>query len=140
MSLEMQNFGCWTRSDAKVNTFADSLNFWRTGAPLPAFVFIVNFDWAFSNKVYECVKEPENFSFRKAILDRVINEEVLEAIFNSKGKSLDSLYSPIELTKKYHNSIHPGIFPDIPYMKYTTRVLVKRRLTELRRKKALFGH
>jgi hypothetical protein len=137
-SLEYQNFGCFTRLDKGINEFADSLNYWSKVNPLPKYISEPNFDFAFSAQVYECVKKPEHFSFRRAILNRVFNEDVLIEIVDSKNTNFDKLYDPKAMENKYKESIHTPNFPELPYMKYTTRDLAKQRLKELREKKKSF--
>jgi hypothetical protein len=89
----------------------------------------------------DCFTKLQFISFRKAIFDRVVNEEVLVTIIASKDKRLDDCYDPkkLERIQKKTPTIHGPVYPDLPYMKYSTRELAKRRLKELRERKEQFG-
>lgn len=139
-SIERDNYGWWTSTDAKINIFADSLNFWSTGNKLPEFLFEALLDLSVK-VITHGDQKPELISMRKAIFDRVVNEMTLKAIIESKDKRLDDRYNPKELEsiQENHPSIHGETYPDLPYMKYSTRELAKRRLSDLIKKKKLFN-
>jgi len=140
LSVERENHGCWTSADRMINWHVDSLNFWSSRGGLPEFLFDESFDWG--RQIVRCFKEPELISFRKVIFDRVVNEKALRAIIKSKDKRLDELYNPEKWRQemdKREPSMYVPSFPDLPYMKYSTRQLAERRLKELRDIKKRFG-
>lgn len=141
LAVERRNAGCWARMDYNINIYADSLNFWSVGNPLPNFLFDAHFDLLNTRFTNDCFIKLQFISFRKAIFDRVVNEEVLRTIVASKDKRLDDRYDPKELKRIQENypSIHGATYPDLPYMKYSTRELAERRLKELREMKKLFS-
>lgn len=141
MSVERKNTGCWTSIDYNINEYTDSLNFWSINDPLPNFLFEANFDHSLMGLTRECFAKPKFISFRKAVFDRIVNEEILAAIVVAKDRRLDERYNPKELERisRNHPSVHGSTYPDLPYMKYSTRELAARRLEELRKKKELFN-
>jgi len=136
--VERKNYGCWAVKDAVINSHADSLNFWSAGVPLPDFVSDSTMDWWLIRLGGDCFIKLQFISYRKAILDRVVNEEVLVLITKAKDERLDKLYDPKEMEKKVKPSIHTPNFPDLPYMKYSTRQLAEQRLKVLRETKDRF--
>jgi len=142
MSVERKNAGCWSSIDYNINSFADSLNFWAKNGRMPDFIFDQNFDHSLIGLTRDCFARQHFISFRKAVFDRVINENILVAITEAQDKRLDEYYRPEELEslQKNHTSVHGTTYPDLPYMKYSTRELAKRRLNELRKVKELLSN
>lgn len=138
ISIERDNYGWWTSTDAKINMFADSLNFWSSGNELPKFLSETLLDWGLGRVVTHGDQKPELISIRKAIFDRVLNENVLAEICRSSNLAYDRLYNPKEMEKQVKPSVFVPGFPDLPYMKYSTRQLAERRLNELRKTKERF--
>jgi hypothetical protein len=138
ISIERDNYGWWTSTDAKINMFADSLNFWSTRTKLPGFLSDDLLDLSLKI-VTSGDQKSELISIRKAIFDRVINENILEEICRSSNLDYDKLYNPKELLKNVKPSVHGPVYPELPYMKYSTRELAERRLRELRKIKERFN-
>ncbi len=137
-SVERKNYDCWASIDHIINIYSDSLNFCSIGR-LPDFIYEVNLDHSLIGFSRDCFIRPQFISFRRAILERVVNEEVLNAVAKSKDARLDEIYNPHELerTKKEHPSIHGSNYPELPYMKYSTKQLAEMRLKELLKTKRL---
>lgn len=139
-SVERKNYGCWASKDNIINMYTDSLNFWSAGK-LPSFVYESKLDQRYNSGFGgQCFIEVQFISHRRAILERVVNEEALMAIIKLEDPRLDKLYDPKEMEreKKDHPSIHGSNYPDIPYMKYSTRQLAEQRLKVLRETKDRF--
>ena len=134
-SVERSNYGCWASNDAIINKYADSLNFWTSSLSIPKFVFQPNFDWMLMGLGNSCFVKQQYISYRKAILDRVVNDQALSAIIELPDLDLDKTYDPKELEKKSKPSVHSRGYPDLPFMKYSTRQLSDRRLKELSQKR-----
>ncbi|MGC4023608.1 MAG: hypothetical protein QM734_17450 [Cyclobacteriaceae bacterium] len=137
-SIERNNYDCWVKIDHSINRRTDSLNFWKSGK-LPKFIYEPLLDHLSIPWGSDCFLRTQFISHRKAILDRVINEEVLNAIILSPDKRLDELYLPQELSKKITPAFDAPGFPDLPYMRFSTRQLAEKRLNTLREKKREFG-
>lgn len=120
--------GCWTRIDREINVTADSLNWWIPGTNLPSFLSDPLFDWRKKELGKDCISDKIFISYRKMVFDRVIDSKVLSVIINVNDSLLDKRYGLIVM----ENS-NPGNsnFPELPYMKFSTRDLAKRRLIEL---------
>lgn len=131
---ERINSNCLEVIERKINRYADSLNFWSAERVLPSFVFDPKFDQThfFGS---DCIQDRNTFSHRKAILDRVCNVDVLQAIIDSKNPMVDSLYilTPEQALK------NNGYFVDFSYATYSTRYLAERRLSRIREIKKMLS-
>jgi hypothetical protein len=120
-----------------INYFADSLNLSKGPNQLPHILADFLLDWKITNGFCDYVT-PINLSFRKAIIDRVVREEVLQWIIDAKNPAYDSLYDPVKL--KLHNRLsktliyHPmeERYCELPFMKLSIRDLARVRLATLR--------
>jgi hypothetical protein len=124
-----------------INYFADSLNLISRSDQLPKVLSDYLLDWKITNGICNYVT-PINLSFRKAILDRVVREDVLQWIIDSKNPAYDLLYDPVKLkeqnelsTSKLYHSKEQG-YCDLPFMKLSIRQLAKVRLATLRANKS----
>lgn len=117
-------------------SYADSLNFYSKGVELPKFLFDYLFDFK-NYRIYKHFRE-ETLSLRNSIFDRVLNEEVLKKIIESKDVWLDKVYNP-EVLEKETGYIPYQTYPEIPYMYLSTRKMAERRLGMLQKKKKLFA-
>jgi hypothetical protein len=123
-----------------MNYFADTLNLISRREQLPRVLSDYLLDWKITNGICSYVT-PINLSFRKAIIDRVVREDVLQWIIESDNPVYDSLYDPVKLKKQMaHPSgliYHPsdGGFCDLPFMELSIRVLAKLRLAMLHAEK-----
>ncbi len=130
MSIERYNWGYWVRNEHYLNQFVDSLEDWRIGKPVPAFLFDPIIDWKKRSRIG--VLKIKSFSFRKTTLDRTHNLGLLAFLVNSPDERLDKLYDPkVEKSKSSGKSIHPSLYPTIPFMESSTRDLARKRLSEL---------
>lgn len=119
-----------------INHFADSINLISRPDQLPKVLSDYLLDWKITNGICRYVT-PINFSFRKAILDRVVREDVLQWIVDSKNPAYDFLYDPVKLkeqnevltTKMYHHKAQG--YCDLPFMKLSIRQLARVRLATL---------
>jgi hypothetical protein len=125
--------GCWLPIDWRINVMADSLNCFLSNSKLPTYLFDADLDFKYMEITKPCYEEREKalISMRKAILDRVYNLAALRAIIECGDSSLDALYTSNAVD--VYNSTGASR-PRIPYMKYSTRELAKRRLEKLNSK------
>lgn len=130
-----------------INDYVDSLNLWNTKLALPKFLLNKDFDFRsiFRVKRIECEKSDWSQSYRKHIFNRVYNQEVLEAIVESKDNRLDKKYDPKEHMSAPYDHRYPDIIgvkspgPNILYMDYSTRELAMERLERLKELKLKFS-
>jgi hypothetical protein len=128
---------CWEMHDRSINKYADSLNFLGSGKPLPSYLDDYLMDWRLKDSMYPCLKNnDERISFRKSIIDRVINEDALVLIVNSINNSYDRRYDPEKLRKERNS--HSESFPEIKYMDKSWRDLAKKRLVEIKEQRDRF--
>jgi len=129
--------GCWSVFDLGVKYFSDSLIFAKDAKHLPAYLGNYIFDWQQKNSLKSCLLQEEIVSLRKAILDRVYDEKILNWIITSKNKDYDKRYEPEVLKREIKNSMY-NTFPIIPYMQYSWRELAENRLKEIQNTKTFF--
>lgn len=136
-NFERERWSCIEHIEITINRYADSLNFWTQGMALPKFVSDPMFDQRFTYSNY-CLSVNWIFSYRKLILDRVVNTDVLNVIIDSKDARLDSVYV---LTEEQIKIETPNKYiRDFPYATHSTRSLTKRRLNRIDyTKKMLLG-
>jgi hypothetical protein len=122
----------WLGFDGAMNRYADSLNLIDNRKMLPKFLEDYLLDWEWRNlwsKSFD--NEGGPISYRKAIIDRVSREDVLEWIIASSNKSYDKVYEPDKLKSELAPNIY-NEFPELPFMESSTRSLAKMRLDEIR--------
>lgn len=122
-----QNGGEFDHLDVVINGEVRGLQYWKEGDDLPEFLYNEDFDFLRRKFfVNNCYSDQEWIpSTRKAIFDRVYNEEVLRAIADATDTRLDEKYDP-----EYVEWLQgPG--PKIFWMDFSTRELAKERLREI---------
>lgn len=130
--------GCWSAFDLTVKYLSDSLVFVNAPKQLPHYLDNYILDWHNKNSLKGCVSEDEIISLRKAIIDRVSSEVILNWIIESKDTSYDKKYDPIALQKVIKYDLF-NTFPEIPYMQFSWRDLAKNRLTEIKERKKVIS-
>lgn len=127
---------CWETHDRMINKYADSLNFLNQDKPLPSYLDDYLMDWRLKDSMYPCLKTyNETISFRKSIMDRVVNLDALVLIVNSTNKNYDRRYDPEKLKKERKENSHSDSFPEIKYMEMSWRDLGKKRLEEIKKQR-----
>lgn len=136
--LSANSNGCWSVFDLGIKYFSDSLILAKDVKHLPSYLGNHIFDWQHKNSLKSCLQQEEIVSLRKAILDRVYDEKILNWIITSKNKDYDKRYEPEVLKREVKNSMY-NTFPSIPYMQYSWRELAENRLKEIKNAKTFFS-
>ena len=124
--------GKWIVPNQFIIKYADSLNYWDPGNPLPKFIFNPLFDIEQYRLFRYCDNEYLEkvwlTSMRKLVLNRVYNTNTLEAILNNNDSRLDQTLDKVLKSTQY-----------VFYSCYSTRELVSMRLEELKEKEKNFN-
>lgn len=133
-AITVHGDGCWSVFDSSVKYFSDSLVYAKDKEHLPRYLSNPILDWQYRNSLKPCLFEEEFISLRKAIIDRIYDEKVLNWIISSKNSDYDKKYSPDALKREIKESMY-NTFPLIPFMQYSWRDLAKKRLEEINKRK-----
>jgi hypothetical protein len=131
----------FTRTDRAINMYADSLNFLSIGASLPLFLSDTLLDWKLYND-YGLHIHNYFFSFRRLVIDRVLNEDALLRIITSSDLKYDYIYNPEALIKQRRKRSSTVWFHDyinLPYQDVTLRQMARDRLETVKRLRGDIG-
>jgi hypothetical protein len=134
---EGERNNCLQTLERRINTYADSLNFWKKGSKLPEFVLNPLFDQGFYY-TNDCLREGKPFSYRKLIIDRVLNEEALQYILQLRDEKLDEVFVPTEEQMSGTGLVMQDFYRNFPYRTHSTRYLVEKRIERIHRLKEEF--
>ncbi len=117
---------CWEWSDYTLNLLADSLNHWVSGKPLPKFLQDRFLDLKLQKQLNQCTVSKELISYRREVVFRVVNREVLEAIARSGDPAIGAVVDAEELSAV-------SKFSSYPYLRFSMNELARMRLDDINR-------
>lgn len=115
---------CWEWSDFRLNLYADSLNHWSIGNPLPRFLSDKFLDLKLQKQLNQCTVSKELISYRREVLYRVVNADALGAVAGTDDPALSEKVTSGELANVSN-------FKAYPYLQFSTGELARMRLDDL---------